>query len=240
MNILVPMAGMGRRFIEAGYKNPKPFIDVVGVPMIGRVIQDLLKLNPTKFTFIVQKDHALVVNLNDIFDIWCPVPYTIVEVDGVTEGAACTVLLAKKFIDGGPLIIANSDQLVDYSANIHNLLDNDSTDGVIFCFKASESKWSYARIGDMGYVVEVAEKNPISEWATCGIYYYRSGTAFVEAAERMVSKNIRTNGEFYVCPVYNELIEMGHKIEILEVDGMVGLGTPEDLNEFIQHYSTQG
>jgi dTDP-glucose pyrophosphorylase len=139
-------------------------------------------------------------------------------------------------------VLANSDQWID--APIDEFIEDavsSGCDGSIMTFKATEDKWSYARLNKMGRVVEVAEKVPISENATVGIYYFKHAQDFIDAAFSMVRKNIRTKGEFYVCPVYNELISSNKRIKIFEInkDRMHGLGTPEDLQAFIQWHQTQ-
>jgi len=162
----------------------------------------------------------------------------IVEVDGVTEGAACTVLLAKEFIDNDePLVIANSDQFIEWnSLEFFYKMNEQNLDAGIVSFRATHPKWSYAKVDDNGFVTEVAEKNPISDIATVGVYYWKHGKDFVNFAERMISKDIRVNNEFYVCPVFNEALLDGLKIKTFDVPKMWGIGTPEDLNYFLENY----
>ena len=111
-------------------------------------------------------------------------------------------------------------------------------DGGILTFKSTHPKWSYAKLGDNGFVTEVAEKKPISNIATVGVYYWSKGSNYVKYTEQMIEKNIRTNNEFYVCPVYNEAIGDGKNIKVFDVPKMWGLGTPEDLNNFISNYES--
>mgnify|MGYP001411612317 CR=1 FL=1 len=237
MNILIPMAGRGSRFESQGYTFPKPLIEVKGKPMIQVVVENLNIR--AKYTFIVQKDHYQKYNLKYLLNIISP-DCNIVQVDGITEGAACTTLLAKKIIDTEEqLLIANSDQFVEWDSGetLYSFLNSES-DGGILTFSASHPKWSYAKLNNEGYVIEVAEKRPISENATVGIYWWRKGSDYVKYAEKMIKNNIRTNNEFYTCPVYNEAIKDGKKIKIKNIkkDGMWGIGTPEDLNYFIENY----
>ena len=162
----------------------------------------------------------------------------IVEVDQLTEGAACTVLLAKEHINNdAPLFMANSDQFVEWNSNefMYKMNENNA-DGGIVTFKATHPKWSYAKVGEDGYVTEVAEKNPISNNATVGFYYWKNGSDFVKFAEQMIEKDVRVNNEFYVCPVFNEAIGDGRKIKTFEATKMWGLGTPEDLNYFVNNH----
>ena len=236
MNVLIPMAGAGSRFATAGYTFPKPLIEVNGKPMIQVVVENLnIEAN---YTFIVQKEHYEKYSLQYLLNLIAP-NCNIVQVDGLTEGAACTTLLAKEFIDNdAPLVMANSDQFVEWNSNECLYAFNaDGIDGGIVSFKATHPKWSYAKVGDDGFVSEVAEKKPISDNATVGIYFWKKGSDYVKYAEQMIEKNIRTNNEFYVCPVFNEAIQDGKKIRIKNIDRMWGIGTPEDLNYFLEHYN---
>ena len=233
MKVLIPMAGAGSRFEKAGYTFPKPLIDVEGKPMIQAVV-DNLNIE-AQHIFIVQKSHYEKYNLQQTLNQISP-NCEIVQVDGVTEGAACTTLLAKQYIDNDePLVIANSDQYVEWDSNefMYSMVA-DSVDGGILSFKSTHPKWSYAKLGDDGFVCEVAEKKPISDIATVGIYYWKKGSDYVKYAEDMIEKNIRVNNEFYVCPVFNQAIEDNKKVKIFNVEKMWGIGTPEDLQIFLK------
>lgn len=233
MNILIPMAGAGSRFRSAGYELPKPLIDVDGVPMIQRVVENIgLDGN---YIFIVQKEHYEKYELESFLKSIKP-DCNIVVVDGLTEGAACTTLLAKDFINvEAPLLIANSDQWVDWSpSHFIDYVNRHSVDGAMLTFVGDSDKFSYAKIDKDNFVTEVAEKRVISNHATVGIYYWRSGQEYVECAEEMISRNIRYNNEFYVCPVYNVLFERQGKALIYPVPRMLGMGTPEELDYFLE------
>ena len=233
MNVLIPMAGAGSRFEQVGYTFPKPLIEVDGKPMIQIVVENLNI--DAKHIFIVQKSHYEKYNLKYLLNLITNNNCEIVQVDGITEGAACTTLLAKKFIDNDePMVMANSDQLLEWDSNefMYSMVA-DNVDGGIVSFEATHPKWSFAKLGDDGFVSEVAEKKPISNIATVGVYYWRRGSDYVKYAEQMIEKDIRTNNEFYVCPVYNEAIGDDKKIKVFPVDKMWGLGTPEDLDRYI-------
>ena len=236
MNVLIPMAGAGSRFADAGYTFPKPLIEVGNKPMI-QVVTDNLNIE-AHHIFIVQKEHYQKYNLETVLKLIKP-NCSIVQVEGVTEGAACTTLLAKKLINNNnPLVIANSDQFVEWNANeVMYAFSTEGIDGGILTFQSTHPKWSYAKKNDSGFVSEVAEKKPISTNATVGIYYYKKGSDYVKCAEEMIEKDIRTNNEFYVCPVYNQLIEKGGKVRTKDIRKMWGLGTPEDLNNFMNNYN---
>lgn len=235
VTILIPMAGAGSRFKQQGYKLPKPLIDVNGKPMIQWVVENLNI--DGNYVFVVQKEHYENYNLGSILPLIAP-GCKIVQTEGLTEGAACTTLLAKEFINNQDhLLIANSDQFVEWDSNdfMYSILSNE-LDGGILSFRDSNPKWSFAKVNDLGFVTEVAEKKPISDIATVGIYYFNRGNEYVKFAEQMIAKNIRVNNEFYVCPVYNEYIQAGKKIKTKDCKAMWGLGIPEDLQYFLDNY----
>ena len=235
MNIVIPMAGAGSRFQEAGYTFPKPLIEVNGQPMIQTVVSNL-NIDGT-YIFLVQKAHYDKYNLKNLLEVISP-NCKIIQVDGLTEGAACTVLQATELINNDePLIIANSDQYIKWNSfETISYFNHDDSDGGILTFESLHPKHSFAKVDGNGIVKEVAEKKPISNDATVGIYHWKSGSEFVRYAEQMIKKNIRTNNEFYVCPVYNEAIADGKKIKISQVDKMWSMGTPEELNNFLNNY----
>ena len=235
MNVLVPMAGAGSRFEKQGYTFPKPLIDVRGKPMIQVVVENLNI--DAHFVFIVQKSHREKYNLDTLLNMIAP-GCTIIETEGITEGAACSALLAKEHINNdAPLFFANSDQFVEWNSNefLYKMQEN-GVDGGIVTFESTHPKWSFAKTDEYGYVTEVAEKNPISNIATVGYYYWKHGSDFVKYAEQMIDKNIRVNNEFYVCPVFNEAVQDDKKIQIFGVEKMWSLGVPEDLQYFLNNY----
>jgi HAD superfamily hydrolase (TIGR01509 family) len=229
MKVLIPMAGAGSRFEQAGYTFPKPLIDVKGKPMIQVVVENINV--DAEHIFIVQKSHYEEYNLKETLNQISP-DCKIVQVDGVTEGAACTTLLAKELIDNDePLLMANSDQYVEWDSNeFMYAMVADEIDCGILSFESNHPKWSYAKLDEDGFVSEVAEKKPISNIATVGIYYWKKGSDYVKYAEQMIEKNVRVNNEFYVCPVFNEAIQDDKKAKTFHIEKMWGLGTPEDLN----------
>ena len=234
MKILIPMAGEGSRFAKEGYTFPKPLIDVNGKPMIQTVVENL-DFN-AEYIFLVRGEHlqkyeGLEDTLQRITNGKC----SIVVVDELTEGAACTALLAKEHIDNNEdLLIANSDQYIEYSPeNFNTMKEMTDVDAMVYTFEAVHPKWSFVKTNSRGIITEVAEKKPISNIATCGIYWYRRGSDFVKYAEQMVEKDIRVNNEFYIAPVYNELIQDGKTLIPFYVHSMWGIGTPEDLRAFL-------
>ncbi len=240
LNIVVPMAGRGSRFASAGFALPKPLIPVhETAPMIRLVIENLRPKNtPHRFLFLCLQEHLDTYDVADKLTAWAGPGTEVIPVKTVTEGAACTVLLAKEFINSGdPLMIANSDQWVDLDINDYlAAMETEHADGLIMTMWADHPKWSYVRLDDGNAITEVVEKEVVSNEATVGIYNFRHGADFVHAAETMIAKNFRVNNEFYVAPAYNELIADGKKLIYFNVgreyDGMYGLGIPEDLAKF--------
>lgn len=238
LNILIPMAGGGRSFAEAGYTFPKPLIDINGKTMIEVVVNNLRPKCEHKFIFVCLREHYEKYDLLNILKRATDNKFEVVQIGGRTEGAACTALCAIKYINNEEnLIIANADQYLDLDINdfIDNARQNEK-DGLIMTFNSSHPKWSYARADDLGRVLETAEKKVISNEATTGLYYFKHGVDFVKAAQEMLVKNIRHNNEFYICPAFNELILEGKKVHIFHInaDKMHGMGTPEDLRIFTQ------
>lgn len=233
MNVLIPCAGAGSRFEKAGYAFPKPLINVQGKPMIQKVIDNLnIK---AKYHFIIREEHDTKYNFSSVLKLISP-ECTITTVAGLTEGAAVTSLLAERYIDNDePLLIANSDQLVDWDpGRFFDFVNLNRPDGAILTFKNTHPKWSYAEVDKNGFVIRVAEKNPISDTATVGIYYWSHGKDYVRSAKKMISDGVRTNGEFYICPSYNVAISEGLKISTFQVNSMWGIGTPEDLDHYLK------
>lgn len=238
LNIVVPMAGRGSRFVKEGYDLPKPLIDVNGKHMIEVVINNLKPKCEHRFIFVCQQEHLEQYNLEEIFRKNCN-SFKVVGIDGITEGAAITVLKARQYIDNdNPLMIANSDQWID--ADINDYLDDINTrhlDGSMLTMKASDPKWSYAKVNEDNMVTEVVEKIVVSDEATVGIYNFSKGNDFCDFADYMIKENIRSNGEFYVAPVYTYMASNNRKIGVYnigsEAHGMYGLGIPSDLELFL-------
>lgn len=238
LHIVIPMAGRGSRFSAAGYTTPKPFIPLGGRPMIQWVIENLRPQSPHRFIFLCLQEH-----LERFPEFFGRLPQlapgaAVVPVAGVTEGAACTVLLARDLIDTEePLMIANSDQYVDIDIDAYlAAMDEPGLSGLIMTFRADDPKWSYARMDEAGRVTEVVEKKVVSNEATVGIYNFARGADFVRGADAMIAAGQRVNGEFYVAPVYNALLAEGARVRTWfigeEMRQMFGLGTPEDFEAF--------
>lgn len=237
INIVIPMAGRGSRFSKAGYNLPKPLLTVFGRPMIEVVIENLRPQQAHRFIFICQREHLVVHELESIL-LQAGSDTRIVPIDYVTEGAACTVLLAEAEINtDDALMIANCDQYIATPIDTYlDHMEKGQFDGFIMTMTANDPKWSFIGLDGNGKVTQVIEKKVISEEATVGIYNYRRGRDFVTAAHEMIASNDRVNNEFYVAPAYNYMIKHGMQIGYMNIgrdrDGMYGLGVPEDLEYF--------
>lgn len=237
LNIVIPMAGRGSRFAKEGYELPKPLIDVHGKPMIEVVTNNIRPKCDHRFIYLCLQEHLdkydLEKRLKEMSQNCIVVP-----VNQVTEGAACTVLLAEKYIDNDDmLMMANSDQYIDTDMDEYIAYIGDN-DGLIMTMTADDPKWSFIKYDDNQLVTMVREKEVISNEATVGIYNFKRGADFVKYAHQMIDKNIRVNNEFYVAPVYNEMIEAGGKVNYFNIGsedhGMYGLGIPSDLKKFLK------
>ena len=238
INIVIPMAGHGSRFAAEGYTDPKPLIKVEGKPMIQRVVENM-GIHNGDFIFIVQRSHDEKYKLKEFLAELVP-DCKLVYVDKVTQGAACSVLLAEEYINNDvPLLIANSDQLVEWGQGSEQadpfiyMSSHDGVDGSISVFRSVDPKFSFASIDEMGWVTNVVEKKVISDIATTGIYYWSKGSDFVRYAQKMIEANKRVNNEFYVAPVYNEAIVDGKKIRVVACEKLHCLGTPEELAKYL-------
>lgn len=238
LNIVIPMAGRGSRFAKEGWQLPKPLIDVHGKPMIACVSDNIRPNCSYRFIYLCLQEHLDTYDLERTLAQISP-GCVIVPVNEVTQGAACTVLLAQAYIDNDDmLMIANSDQYVDIDINdyIRALGQND---GLIMTMYADDPKWSFIQYDENGLVTLVREKEVISNEATVGIYNFRHGADFVKYANQMIQKDIRVNQEFYVAPVYNEMVTDGKRVNYYNIgsegNGMYGLGIPEDLKKFLDN-----
>jgi dTDP-glucose pyrophosphorylase len=238
LNIVVPMAGAGSRFAKAGYVDPKPLIPVRGVPMIKVVIDNLTPSCDHRFIFVCQRSHIDQYGLVEKLSKWAP-DCKIIGLDGLTQGAACTVLAAREYIgEDDALMIANSDQYVDIDIDEYLAeMGRQSLDGLIMTMTADDPKWSFVGLSDARLVTNVVEKQVISDEATVGIYNFRRGGDFLRAADAMIQKKLLVNNEYYVAPVYNEMIADSARVGIANVGseaaGMYGLGIPGDLDLFL-------
>lgn len=239
MNILIPMAGRGSRFLQESNKNPeyakpKPLINIAGHAMIEWALSSVPFRKEDKLIFLVLKEHVENFEIDESIKLIFGNQAIVLMVDKLTEGAACTALLAREFINNDePLLITDSDHYIDGKSLFRDIESREKIDGIIPVFYANNSKWSFSKIDEQGYVIEVAEKIQISRNANIGAYYFKKGRDFVWAAEEMIEENDRTNGEYYIAPVYNYMIRRGKMITLSRPRFVHGLGTPKDVDKFL-------
>ena len=234
LNIVIPMVGGGNRYAESFYETPKPLTDIFGHPMIEYVTQNIRPKCEHRFIFVCQEDHIDRFELDRILRKIAP-DCKIIATDVLTEGDACTALLAEELIDNDDeLMIASCDQIVD--TNIDAYLDEmRDFDGLIMTTPANQPKWSYVKYDENGQVTFVREQEDMSNEAIVGIYNFKRGSDFVKYAYRMIANNVRENNEFSVAPVYNEMINDGMRISFCNVGADThGFGGTEGMSACMQ------
>jgi NDP-sugar pyrophosphorylase family protein len=212
IHVVVPAAGQGRRFVEAGYP-PKQYVPVDGLPMLARVVENVRPAVPHRVTVVVTSPPPPIGG-----DV------EVVHLDRQTSGAVETLLAAG--VGPGPLLVANSDQLLGFP--VDRLTEESGPDGALATFTASSAAHSYVCRDDAGYVIDIAEKRVISSQAVGGVYYFRRGEEFADAARRVLRADRRVLGEFYVSTVIAEMLERGAALRAVHGD-VATLGTPEEL-----------
>ena len=237
MNIIIPMAGNGQRFVDAGYDLPKPMIDVLGKPMILRVLENLDI--DGKYHFIVRKEHQEKYQICDLLRSLIP-DCEIIQLSELTEGATSSVL--KAFTDKidleDELIVTNCDQIFIWNKQLFFNVADDS-DGTLLCHRYSDSKWSYC-IGqvnssnymNVSYVVEKPNIIPEYSYANVGLYHWKLTKRFYNDALRMIKEGNKTKNEYYISPLYNYLCDEGKVVKSVLCTEMYGIGTPEDLKNY--------
>ena len=240
LNIVIPIAGAGSRFVDAGFDVPKPLIKVHDKTLIEWSVKSFDFLKKTKkvsFIFIILKEHdkkyALKKSLKNIFGN----TIKIIVIDEMTRGQAETCLMAKSLIDNyNQLVIYNCDTYTTGNSKMFDLIEKERPDGILACFKSNDPRYSYARLDSFGYVDLTKEKEVISPLATSGMYYFKRGSDFVTAAENMIKNDDDSKGEYYVAPCYNEMLKSGKKIKTYLVDENWVIGTPEEFENFERKY----
>lgn len=238
MNILIPMAGLGSRFPSHTYPMPKPLIEVNGEPMISKAIKSL-NLDGNYF-FVIAKNQFTSLVEETITAIKPNSKF--IEIDYITEGPANSALLFRDQINSDEeLVIANCDQIMEW--NSENFLHNVRLyDGAVVTYHTDTDKNSYARLDKNGLVVEIREKEVISNVSLNGIHYWKKGSHFVNSADKMMELQDRApNGEFYIGPTYNHMIRQGLKVGIYHIPNEQHhpVGIPDDLKKYLEHEKTK-
>ncbi len=236
LNILIPMGGH-TQFDNQEFQYPKPLIEINGKPLIERVVQCLDQIKHQKrFIFVVSKNDCQLYHLDNVLRLITENNCVIIELERSTRGAACSALMAIDYIDNDePLIISNSDHIIDYDLDLilTQFLQRKIDAGTI-CFESVHPKWSFVRLDENDKIVETAEKRPLSRNAIAGFYYFRKGSDFVQAAMKMIQKDVNVNGNYYTAPVINELVLESKDLEIFTIpsDAYHNFYSPHKIKEY--------
>jgi dTDP-glucose pyrophosphorylase len=238
MKVIVPMAGRGSRFKNVGEMTPKPLIPVLGKPMLYWALKSIDGIEYSQLVFIALKEHEVNFGLKTLLHELYGNNVTLILIDEVTEGQLCTVLAAEEHLNSSEdILITSSDTFVKSKIGEHISRKADDCAGLISVANLPGDRWSFAKVDETGRVTEVAEKRRISNYASTGLYYFANGYDFLTEAKRIIENKEKTQGEYYVIPVYQKLIERGLKIEISLADEVYDMGTPESLRQSIQELS---
>lgn len=236
MKVVIPMAGRGSRFADQGKSVPKPLIPVAGEPMISWALKSLESLSFSEIIFIALKQHNIDFSIDQTLSNICKWPHKTILIDHVTEGQLCTVLAAKKYLNTDEdFLISSSDTYVVSNLNRDIHKKSEDCHGIISVADLPGDRWSFARTDCEGNVVEVAEKIRISNHASTGLYYFSRGYEFVDEAEKLISNQEKTRGEYYVIPLYLKFIQRGYKIRLSLASEVWDMGNPEALDAFENH-----
>ena len=236
VQLVIPMAGEGRRFSDAGYTSPKPLLEIDGRPMFELVIRNLMLPAVERVVLLSRDEWDLSTSVTSLSSA-LGMQISNISVSGTTDGPAGTVELAAPVLDlDAPVVVANSDQYVSGDlSGFYGAIEAGSP-GVILAMQDDDPKWSYVRVDDQGNALELREKVVISPVATVGIYAFSSARLMLEAFRDMRERQDITNGEYYVAPSYRYLIEQGAEVRVIDLgpigDVMHGMGIPQDYEEF--------
>lgn len=234
MLLIIPMAGRGSRYSNVGYTTPKPLIEINGKPMLYHAFQSVKDVQYEKVIFIALKEHEETYGVSKLIREQIVEDFELILLDDVTDGQLCTVLRASEYFKPNTsILIAASDSYIE--STIHKDIQNSNADGIISVINLPGEQWSFAKTNESGYVVEVAEKSRISEYASTGLYFFRNVKQFQKEAERIIESSEKTKGEYYISPLYNKLIHKGLLIELSHAKSMWDMGTPEAKLKFEQY-----
>lgn len=237
--LVIPMAGSGSRFTEAGYRTPKPLLHIHGVPMYQVVLANVLHESVSNVVIVARAEWQLGPHI-DVLSKTTGLRMRLIEVEQTTAGPADTVALALPFlISDETVIVANSDQYIDASVNdFYTLCHSDGVQGVVLAMEDTDPKWSYVAVDERNQAIAIKEKEVISSLATVGIYGFESPELMSSAFASMREAGDQTNGEWYVAPSYNYMISDGYVIKVVNLGPigsvMYGLGIPSDYEDFLR------
>lgn len=235
VNILIPLAGKNQFFNESEYPYPKPLIEINDKTIIEHIINNFDTIKKDKqFIFIVNNDDCKKYHLDNVLNLLTNQTCKIIKVDNETRGAACSAMMAIEYIDNDiPLIIANADQILD--ENLDDIVSSfENVDGGVVSFDSVHPRWSYVKLDEKNYIVETAEKRPLSKHAIAGFYYFNRGKDFISSAMNMIKKDANVNGLYYIAPTLNEMILENKKLIIKKIDNKKyhTFYTPQKIQEY--------
>ena len=240
LHIIMPMAGEGSRFRDAGWTTPKPLIELDGKPLFIRAIESV-KVDgaPMKYSFIVRQEHIDKYGIDKgIKEI---IPEAMVySVAKTTRGAVETCLKAETGISDDDAVVVmdcdlelRSKKYTDLIKSVLQITGDVAKGGALVSFESDLPKYSYAELGDNGFVKRTAEKEVISNHALCGAYFFSSGKEFKQAAHRLLNEPVMLKPEFYVSLLYNYLLKDGSPVELASMEMYRSYGTPEELMQWM-------
>ena len=232
----MPMAGEGSRFAKAGWTTPKPLIELQGVPLFQRAIGSVaIDGVDMKYSLIVRQEHIDNQHIDVLIKELLP-EARVFSVLKTTRGAVETCLVAEEAIDDEDAVVVMDCDLEFRSTRYNELVSDalsvsaDQADGgALVSFESNNPRYSYAQIDADGRVLRTAEKEPISNHALCGAYFFGSGKDFKRIAHQLLEDGTRGKAEFYVSLLYNYLLEEGRTVRLASMEEYYSYGTPEEL-----------
>lgn len=240
LQIIMPMAGEGSRFLKEGWTTPKPLIELKGQPLFKRAISSV-KIDgiPMKYSFIVRQEHIEKYGIDKGIKSFLP-EANVFSVMKTTRGAVETCLIAEDAIDDGDGVIVmdcdlefRSEKFISLIQDILSRNINECQGGALVSFESDQPRYSYAAIDDDGYVIRTAEKEVISNHALCGAYFFGSGRKFKQIAHRLLDEPEFKKPEYYVSLLYNYLLADGEKVYLAQMEEYYSYGTPEELKRYL-------
>lgn len=239
---LIPMAGAGQRFVDAGYSTPKPLIPIGGKPMVVAAADCLPKA--IENIFVCRDEHVTDAKIDQVLKQHYE-NVKVITVSELTEGQACTCLLARKYLENDqPLSIGACDNAMTYDSRAFEALFSQAdVDAVIWTFRHNPAvlqnpkMYGWVKTDDDGFASEVSVKIPISDTpmddhAIIGAFTFKRAKDFLMCADKMIDQNRRINQEFYVDMVMNLAVESGLRVKVFEVSRYICWGTPRDLETY--------
>lgn len=240
LHIIMPMAGEGSRFLKEGWTTPKPLIELRGLPLFKRAISSVsIDGIPMKYSFIVRQEHIDKYLIDEQIKAILP-QANIFSVLKTTRGAVETCLMAESVIaDEDGVIVMDCDlefrskRFLEILKDILSLPLEEAEGGALVSFESNEPRYSYAALGEDGFVTRTAEKEVISNHALCGAYFFSTGKRFKQIAHQLLDEPEFKKPEYYVSLLYNYLLADGEKVQLATMEEFYSYGTPEELKQYL-------